>query len=234
MNRTTPTIAALMFLSAAATAGDHCITPNASIPDNASSGITIPINVTASASESVASVDLELLLTHDWIGDLVITLQSPIGTTITLLDRPGIPSAGFPGPFGCGGQDLDATFTDNTLIPAESLCSTTATPVIFGFVIPNMPMDTFTSEPAAGQWMLKVADHSPYDTGAVLQACLHLSTNIDCPADFTGEGNLNFLDVSAFLSAFGNQDPIADFTNDGNFNFLDVSAFLAAFGAGCP
>lgn len=55
-----------------------------------------------------------------------------------------------------------------------------------------------------------------------------------CQADLTGDGALNFLDVSAFLAAFGNQDPIADFEADGSFNFLDVSAFLAAFGAGCP
>jgi hypothetical protein len=55
-----------------------------------------------------------------------------------------------------------------------------------------------------------------------------------CQPDFTGEGNLNFLDVSAFLSAFGSQDPSADFTGEGQFNFLDVSAFLAAFGKGCP
>jgi len=55
-----------------------------------------------------------------------------------------------------------------------------------------------------------------------------------CPADLTDDGALNFLDVSAFLSAFGSGNPIADFTGDGNFNFLDVSAFLSAFGAGCP
>ncbi|MEQ9207356.1 MAG: GC-type dockerin domain-anchored protein [Phycisphaerales bacterium] len=56
----------------------------------------------------------------------------------------------------------------------------------------------------------------------------------ECPADFTGEGDLNFLDVSAFLSAFGNQEPEADFQPDGNFNFLDVSAYLSAYGDGCP
>tara|TARA_R110000868_G_scaffold241497_3_gene496760 strand:+ start:496524 stop:498920 length:2397 start_codon:yes stop_codon:yes gene_type:complete len=55
-----------------------------------------------------------------------------------------------------------------------------------------------------------------------------------CPADLTGEGDLNFLDVSAFITAFGMQDPVADFTGEGSFNFLDVSAFLAAFGEGCP
>jgi len=55
-----------------------------------------------------------------------------------------------------------------------------------------------------------------------------------CPADLVEDGQLNFLDVSAFLSAFAAQDPAADFTGEGDFNFLDVSAFLAAFGAGCP
>jgi hypothetical protein len=61
-----------------------------------------------------------------------------------------------------------------------------------------------------------------------------LEVKQDCPADFTGEGSLNFLDVSAFLTAFGNQEPSADFVVDGNYNFLDVSAFLTAFGEGCP
>jgi hypothetical protein len=42
------------------------------------------------------------------------------------------------------------------------------------------------------------------------------------------------LDVSAFLVMFGKNDPAADFTNDGQFNFLDVSAFLAAYASGCP
>ncbi len=51
-------------------------------------------------------------------------------------------------------------------------------------------------------------------------------------ADINGDGSLNFLDVSQFLSLFGVQDPIADFNNDGQWNFLDVSAFLAAFAAG--
>ncbi len=55
-----------------------------------------------------------------------------------------------------------------------------------------------------------------------------------CPADITGDGLLNFFDISAFLAAFGNQEPIADFTNDGEFNFFDISAFLTAFGDGCP
>ena len=56
----------------------------------------------------------------------------------------------------------------------------------------------------------------------------------NCPADLTGDGELNFFDVSAFLLAFANMDSAADFTGDGKFNFFDVSAFLTDFSAGCP
>jgi Cytochrome c554 and c-prime len=55
-----------------------------------------------------------------------------------------------------------------------------------------------------------------------------------CPVDYNNDGALNFLDVSAFLMAYGNQDPSADLTNDANWNFLDVSMFLSLYGQGCP
>ena len=55
-----------------------------------------------------------------------------------------------------------------------------------------------------------------------------------CPADLNGDGDLNFFDVSAFLTAYNAMDPVADFNGDGLFNFFDVSAFLSAFNAGCP
>ena len=61
--------------------------------------------------------------------------------------------------------------------------------------------------------------------------------DLNCPAisaDITGDGMLNFFDVSAFLSAYTLNAPIADFNTDGQWNFFDVSAFLAAFAAGSP
>jgi len=61
-----------------------------------------------------------------------------------------------------------------------------------------------------------------------------LPKTVICQADFTGEGQLNFLDMSAFLASFGSLDPSADMNGDGQFNFLDVSAFLALFMQGCP
>lgn len=55
-----------------------------------------------------------------------------------------------------------------------------------------------------------------------------------CEADLNGDGQLDFFDVSTFLSAFNAMDDLADFTGDGSFDFFDVSAFLSAFNAGCP
>ena len=56
----------------------------------------------------------------------------------------------------------------------------------------------------------------------------------ECAADFTGDGQLDFFDVSAFITAFTNGDSAADLAAPfGEFNFFDVSAFIAAYNAGC-
>ncbi|HCT46385.1 MAG: hypothetical protein CMJ35_10980 [Phycisphaerae bacterium] len=58
---------------------------------------------------------------------------------------------------------------------------------------------------------------------------------ISCVADLNGDGELNFFDVSAFLTAFNGGDlEVADINGDGDLNFFDVSEFLTAFNAGCP
>lgn len=55
-----------------------------------------------------------------------------------------------------------------------------------------------------------------------------------CPADLTGDGQLDFFDVSGFLVLFQLNDPVADFTGDGQLDFFDVSRFLTEYAAGCP
>lgn len=55
-----------------------------------------------------------------------------------------------------------------------------------------------------------------------------------CRADLTGDGALDFFDISAFLTLFAANDLAADFTGDGVLNFFDVSVFLTMFTDGCP
>lgn len=213
-----------------------CINPAMTVPDSSPTGISVPIEVIASSGLLVEGVELDLDITHPWVGDLVVTLTAPDGQIVVLLDRPGLPSSGFPGPFGCGGADLLATFTDSSAVPAESLCSTTAVPVLTGTLAPAQSLGALAGLPAAGVWWLTVSDASIADEGVLRAACLRVTTEIDCPADLAEpNGQLNFFDVAAFLTAYNGQDPTADFADPaGVWNFFDVAAFLAQYNAGCP
>jgi len=55
-----------------------------------------------------------------------------------------------------------------------------------------------------------------------------------CRADLTGDGELNFFDITELVALYIVEDPAADFTGDGRFNFFDFSAYLDLFTAGCP
>ncbi len=106
------------------------------------------------------------------------------------------------------------------------------------------PIADFTSNPDGSdpiEWAITEADVGDYwytcriSVHQIMIGRIEVVSGVAaCPADLNGDGNLNFFDVSAFLSAFSAGDPIADFNNDGNYNFFDVSAFLGAFAAGCP
>jgi len=56
-----------------------------------------------------------------------------------------------------------------------------------------------------------------------------------CPADLTGEGDLNFFDISEYITLFNAGDLGADFAAPfGVLNFFDISEYIAQFNAGCP
>ena len=58
----------------------------------------------------------------------------------------------------------------------------------------------------------------------------------ECPADYGAPlGELDFFDLSAFLSAYHNRDSRADIARPfGEFDFFDLSLFLNRFIQGCP
>ncbi|GEM_PF-2559674 len=55
-----------------------------------------------------------------------------------------------------------------------------------------------------------------------------------CVADFTGDGALDFFDLSSFLMELSSMTARSDLNEDGSWDFFDVSAFLMAYSAGCP
>lgn len=72
------------------------------------------------------------------------------------------------------------------------------------------------------------------EVAASLVSNFSISVIDPCPVDLTGDGLVDFFDVSAFLTAYASMDPVADFNDDGSFNYFDVSAFLTDYAVGCP
>ncbi len=93
----------------------------------------------------------------------------------------------------------------------------------------SLPFDAYGDTTA----LRFTADGDEADDSWFIDAIAITTEFIDtsCPADFTGDGVLNFFDVSAFLQAFNAGE---DYNGDGVTNFFDVSLFLGDFAAGCP
>ena len=58
-------------------------------------------------------------------------------------------------------------------------------------------------------------------------------TSLPCPADFNGDGQVDFSDYLDFIQALANEEPRADFNRSGQVDFFDYLDFVAAFAAGC-
>lgn len=143
-----------------------------SIPDNDPSGMLSDMTVTDTGA--IIDLDVDILITHTWVGDLIITLEHvDTGTTMTLMDRPGVPASAF----GCEGDNVDASFDDGGGNgPVEDMCSDL--PAIFGSPQPEQNLSVFNGEDAAGTWRLRVSDNALGDTGSLTSWNLDFTTNV--------------------------------------------------------
>jgi uncharacterized repeat protein (TIGR01451 family) len=140
------------------------------IPDNTPAGATSTANVSG-VPGAITNVQVQVNATHTWVGDLVISLTSPGGTTVTLLDQPNVPL----GTFGCSNNDVNVLFADGQPDP-ESVCSgappqgNTADPwpVTDASPVPGDAMADFNGEDANGTWTLTISDNGGGDTGTLV------------------------------------------------------------------
>ena len=87
--------------------------------------------------------------------------------------------------------------------------------------------------PQTGAWLVKISapavnvgtqGYGLVITGAVADLC---------PADFNGDGFVDFFDYDTFVAAFEAGDPFADFNADGFSDFFDYDGYVEAFELGC-
>lgn len=137
--------------------GTNCMV---GIPD--SGGGDVSSTFTFAGCNGISDVNIGVQATHSWVGDLIFTVQSPGGTSVAVIDRPGVPASGA----GCSGDNIDAILDDQAATPVEDECAM-ATPTIDGTFIPNNALSAFNGEDSNGTWMITVSDNASGDTGTL-------------------------------------------------------------------
>jgi subtilisin-like proprotein convertase family protein len=158
---------ALTKLTAAALVSALAVPASASTIVETGAGFAIEDNTTATsdivvtANAIIQSLTVSLDITHTYVGDLVFTLSNG-STTVTLLDRPGVPA----GTFG-NSDNLDGVYTFSDLGSGQ-ISETTGT----GLIAPGIynsanPLSAFAGANTAGTWTLLISDDAGGDLGTL-------------------------------------------------------------------
>jgi subtilisin-like proprotein convertase family protein len=156
--------------------------PPVTIPNNVTGTFTIPIAVTG-VSGALADLNFSFGGTscttdagattvgfdHTWIGDLIIRLTSPQGTTVTLINQAG-------GPNNIGHNFCNTVLDDSATASIQTVLPTDAP--FTGSFKPANPLSAFKGENVNGTWTLSVADVFPTDGGNVRAFSLAFSTYV--------------------------------------------------------
>jgi subtilisin family serine protease/subtilisin-like proprotein convertase family protein len=128
------------------------------INDNSTVLSSLPITGVAG---TVADVDVEITLTHTYVGDLDITVIAPDGTRVQLANRRG-----------GAGDNMTGTIFDDQANTAWSTVTSSSAPFSNRYR-PEQPLSNLTGKAIAGTWQLEVADRASIDTGSLLGWSLH-------------------------------------------------------------
>ncbi len=131
------------------------------IPDHNIAGI-ISSQVVTGAPTSISNVTVSVRITHTYVDDLAISLESAEGTTVVLADSDGEDGNNF----------WDTLFDDNASSSIESTDSPDAP--YTGSYRPQGLLSDFDGEDANGTWVLNVSDGGPGDTGSLVEWTLNI------------------------------------------------------------
>ncbi|MBK8464407.1 MAG: proprotein convertase P-domain-containing protein [Chloracidobacterium sp.] len=150
--------------------------PAVAITDNVPAGtnFTIPVSGVGTVSDlnfrfdgtqSADPASTTPGLNHSWVGDIVVRITSPGGTTVAAYDRPGVPAT----TFGCASNNLaQLTLDDDGGFPSiETQCGTDTNAAFpTGTFAPNNPLSAFDGQNANGNWVINISDNAGGDTGS--------------------------------------------------------------------
>ena len=160
------------FCSIAVSTNVPVVIPSSGTP-TVNSTLTIPTvdNVV------IQKVTVTLNITHSWINDLIVTLISPTGTQVQLMNRECNPNQGIP--------NAIATFDDSGI---TLVCGTN--PGVSGVILPEQPLSTLNGQNSQGVWTLRVQDVFNQDGGAINSWSLDICSENE-PASIADVTTLN-------------------------------------------
>ncbi len=208
-------------------AGTATTTPGTAIPDSNPAGLTTTLDITDDFN--ITDLDVDLDISHTWVGDIIVTLTAPDGTTsATIVDRPGAPATGT---FGCSGNDILATLDDEAATAVEDECGG-GVPTIAGSFIPNEALSVFDGISTLGTWTLNVSDNGGGDTGTLNAWSLNYtydavaSPPFDVILDVNGMATVNVADL--LVSATDNCGTVTA-TTEGEIGTSTMASITTVF-----
>lgn len=128
--------------------------------------VTRTFNVTSGFF--VTDVDLGVLLSHSYRGDLQISLRSPAGTSVEVMRNTGLDA-----------NNLNVRFSDEAgaNISTHTDDDTTTVPPYQRNFIPRNALSAFDGQNPQGTWTLSICDSQPADTGTFTRADLYITTS---------------------------------------------------------
>jgi subtilisin-like proprotein convertase family protein len=181
------------------------------IPDNSGGTFTACQNIVIPpGAGTIGDLDVRTAITHTWVGDLTIRLQSPGGaSTLMLMNRPGRPASSALGNRANFASATPITFNDQAPSgrsaetigedPVGTVCNTnTVVGQTCGpdnYIPAPDPMDTpiagqgtnlaqFNGLSASGTWTLCVADSAVGDTGTLTSWSMLVTPAVAAPPQF--------------------------------------------------
>lgn len=143
------------------------------IPSSGTPTVTSTIQVDRDGDLNKLRVGVDI--SHTYVQDLKVTLTSPNGRVVSLLNLP------------CGeNNDIDVIFDDD-----GSDLSCGSNPAISGVIVPEQELASFKGESILGLWTLTVIDSYDLDGGSINEFSMEIFVNGNFKSDQDGDGVLD-------------------------------------------
>jgi subtilisin-like proprotein convertase family protein len=123
---------------------ERCNSPAVAIPDNSPAGVYDYLDFTDDST--ISGVEIYMNITHTYIGDLIVEVTSPEGTTVRLHNQTGGTA-----------EDIIGWYPTELVVNGPGA------------------LEDFIGESAMGEWELWVSDNAGIDTGTLNQWCVRVT-----------------------------------------------------------